>query len=259
MTVVYCAVGEQRFIQEVLISARSVRSTNPDCRIVCFTDRSDLKSEVFDEVRQLTVGGDPKVDKLVAIRDAPADRFVFLDTDTLVLGSLSPLFDLLDKFDFAAAIENRRNYHRDPDMCRAFPELNTGVLAVRRGAWLRDFCDRWIEQTRTERFDQPSFRRLLWASDLRYYALSPEWNCMYQAGERIVGPVVVLHGRPNIEPVATRINRARRHHYSNDLAPRYFKGEGGGLHRLRRDARVALNYFKLWLHRKGLFTRWKPR
>jgi hypothetical protein len=60
----------------------------------------------------------------------------------------------------------------------AFPQLNTGVLLFRRSPPVLDFLAAWGAAHAAAGLarDQPTFRDLLWASDLRPYILPEEFN-----------------------------------------------------------------------------------
>ena len=260
-TVVYCATGAAKYIREARQSARSLRNTNPNIRIALFTDAILEDQTPFDVVHRLENVRRSFADKIAVLRTAPYDRFVFLDGDTFVIGDISPLFALLDRFDFAAAHDLLRVNTPLPGLPLSFPELNTGVMGIRRSAMFSEFMERWeklylehraaFDRLPTE--DQPSFRQLLWNSNLRFATLTPEWNCMFDAGQGISGHVFILHGRtPHIEYVARKINVARIHRQSLDLRNRWFKGEGRGFGWVRRSSRIAFNLIRLKMVRYGL-------
>jgi hypothetical protein len=184
--VVFVATGA-RYIACAEAAARSVRRHMPHVPIALFTDAGRLGialSDVFGQVIELdSVHHRSKVDCLM---NTPFDRTLFLDADIRVLEDVSELFDLLDRFDIAMAHAHARNraatravWTRElPD---AFPQFNTGVIAVRRNAQTQTLLQDWSAKYKAAGFrkDQVTLRELLWASDLRLATLPPEYNIRY--------------------------------------------------------------------------------
>jgi hypothetical protein len=229
--VIFCAVGSKRYIDQAISSARSVKESNPTVKTVVFTDHAGV-TDCFDEVRIVTESGNGFVAKISAITHAPYDRFLYLDSDTYVAGDLLPVFALLDRFDVAAAHALSRYCTKLDHVPLSFPELNTGVLAVRRsetvngllGAWLcryREHRDRYIHLP-TE--DQPALRELLWESDLRIAVLTPEWNCMFHIGTGITGEARIFHGTSSdYKSLVGRINHGQLHPFNGLPESRWCK------------------------------------
>ncbi|WP_458722314.1 putative nucleotide-diphospho-sugar transferase [Shimia sp. W99] len=184
--VVFVATGA-RYIACAEAAARSVRRFMPDVPIALFTDASQLGfslSEVFDPVIELeTVHHRSKVDCLM---NSPFEQTLFLDADIRVREDVSELFELLERFDIAMAHAHARNRpatravwkHELPD---AFPQFNTGVIAVRRNPRTQALLQAWSDSYKLAGFrkDQVTLRELLWASDLRLSTLPPEYNIRY--------------------------------------------------------------------------------
>ncbi len=184
--VVFVATGA-RYIACAEAAARSVRRHMPHVPIALFTDAGQLGialSGVFDPVIELeSVHHRSKVDCLM---NTPFDRTLFLDADIRVLEDVSELFDLLERFDMAMAHAHARN--RDAtravwkqELPDAFPQFNTGVIAVRRNAQTQALLQDWSANYKAAGFrkDQVTLRELLWASDLRLATLPPEYNIRY--------------------------------------------------------------------------------
>lgn len=184
--VVFVATGAS-YIACAEAAAKSVRRHMPDVPIALFTNASQLGislSDVFDPVIELeSVHHRSKVDCLM---NSPFDRTLFLDADIRVLEDVSELFDLLDRFDIAMAHAHARN--RDATravwthaLSDAFPQFNTGVVAVRRNPQTDALLKDWSNNYKTAGFrkDQVTLRELLWKSDLRIATLPPEYNIRY--------------------------------------------------------------------------------
>ena len=143
-------------------------------------------------------------DKIPGLLDLPFDRTLFLDSDARPTARLDGLFALLDHHDLAAAQAPVRipAGWRDQAVPDEFPELNTGVLLLRRGQHQAELVDRWLERYDEigQDWDQATFRSAAWAllpKGLRLATLPPEANLRttkpWIAGKGI--PVTVVHGR----------------------------------------------------------------
>ena len=183
-------------------SAASLRQTNPGLPVALFTDQPDPGPE-FDVVEDVP---DPHArSKIDCLGRAPFERTLYLDTDTRIVGDLSGVFRLLERFDLAAAQRPRqprriaRGRQWRHDVPPQFPEYNAGVLLYRRTPAVLDFFRHWkaawLELGRGG--DQITFRELLWASDLRLATLPREYNTRrYHLIDRLTRsgpPPVVLH------------------------------------------------------------------
>jgi hypothetical protein len=69
--------------------------------------------------------------------------------------------------------------YEPPDLPAAFPQLNTGVVAVRRTPRTRAVIERGREiyaANPHHRHDQPALREAVYRSDVAVHALPPEYN-----------------------------------------------------------------------------------
>ncbi len=167
------------YLPLAIVTARSAAETNPDLPIDLFTDRP-CDDAVFARVHRLErIWFRPKFE---AMRRSRFARTLYLDTDLRVLAPVGDALDLLDRCDIAGAHDAFRNSRKahDPTLPAAFPQVNSGVLAVRRSdataAFLRGVED--ALHASGARKDQPILRRHLWASDLRLAILPEEYNLM---------------------------------------------------------------------------------
>ncbi|WP_282026004.1 putative nucleotide-diphospho-sugar transferase [Limimaricola cinnabarinus] len=162
-------------------AARNLRMVMPEAQVDLFTDQ-DIDDPVFDQIHKVEhVWHRPKME---AMRRSRFERTVMLDADLIFLAPVWELFDILDRFEFAGCHGNVRRRgmgYADADVPRSFPVINTGVLALRRTPALTDFLQRWEDAVRDSEanLDQPTFRRMLYESDLRFVALPVEYNMMH--------------------------------------------------------------------------------
>lgn len=212
--ILYC-VSDEKYISEYLISAATVRQYMPSIPIVVYTNATS-SLDFADKVLPLSQVQNNFTDKVLAISEVPYDEVLFLDADTFVADDVTELFQLLQRFDIAAAPAPTRISFDLPSVPRSFPELNTGVIVFKRNKAFNDFVKRWLAlfkghhecglELRSQ--DQPAFRQALYESELKFSVLSSEYNCRFQVGAAVQGQVKIFHGRTNgFQRVIDEVNR----------------------------------------------------
>lgn len=208
---VYVATGSG-YLEEARRSALSLRKHHPEIPICLITDHAIVAEEPFtDIVTRQDVEHRP-VDKLLAVA-APYARCVFLDTDTLVLGDLEPLFAVLDGFELAALPDVNRGWdYKLPGVPLTFSEFNTGVIAFRNEPAVQEFFREWRrhydELLRDQNLvnDQPSFRRAIFQSRLRIAPLPGEFHFLGNFPNAAMWQVRLIHGRGDLDRIAREAN-----------------------------------------------------
>ncbi|SFE49161.1 glycosyltransferase family protein [Roseivivax sediminis] len=187
--VVYVAWGREH-VEAARRSAASVKRWNPGLATALWCHAGD-DTTGFD--LSYTIPEGLKRPKVNLLGQTPFTETLFLDNDTLVRGDLGSLFELLQKYDMAGAHVAlwHRGRHKKPirhDLPDAFPEINTGVLLYRRSQPALDLFDAWALRFAEGKYgiDQPSFREVLWESDIAFYVLPPQFNKrVFEASELI--------------------------------------------------------------------------
>lgn len=196
--IVYVAWGDS-FIAEAIRSANSVKE-HMDCSITLITS-DPIKSTVFDSII-ITPFGNTYRDKIKMVM-SPYENTIFLDTDTFALGSLEPLFDLLNRFDIAyQPSAPSDHYTLEGVPMHAFEEPSAGLVVWRRNDTTSEFFELWDrEYTREEQtngigaWDQRSMRAALWSSDVRLAPVGVDWQLIsFQFGV-CINRVKLVHGR----------------------------------------------------------------
>lgn len=205
--VIYVAEGPD-YLDLALASVASLRALNPGVVVDLFTDQAQVPEGLFDAIHPIPA--DAARAKVACMALSRFDRTLFLDCDTLALGPMGDLFDLMDRFDLAATHDMRRA----SDLIRegfaeatpyAFPQLNTGVLLYRRSAAMAAFLAEWDAAYRAAGVgrDQVTFKDLLWRSDIRFYVLPTEFNLrrttLLDAWEPLDALPVFLHSHRLVE------------------------------------------------------------
>lgn len=220
--ILYYATGNQ-YREEAHTSAESVKNVMPDIPIILFTDKPDATdSELYDDIYEIERHSHPFLDRISCFQKSPFDRTLFLDSDTYVTEDISGIFDLLDRFDIAAAQIpghdpndeiKRKNSDYIPDVPESFPVFNCGVLLFKDNDKVQKSFQQWKELYREnldEVIDQGPFREIVYKNNLRIHSLPPEYNCRFPFPGSVKGKVKILHGRhPDMKSMAETINKER--------------------------------------------------
>jgi hypothetical protein len=197
--IIYVAWGEE-YVREAISSAAQVRSTTGYSCVLVTGDKVPV-AQPFDAVINVPFSRTYR-DK-IAMRLSPFEYTIFLDTDTRVLGSLDPLFALLERFDvFFQPADGGLHYSIPGIPMDAFPEPHAGIIGWRDNSRTRELFDLWEghydEQAAANgegAWDQRSLRAALWRSNVRLTMLSGEWQLSHFAAAYLLGSVRVVHGR----------------------------------------------------------------
>lgn len=217
--ILYIASG-QEYIAEACRSAKSCNDQmNGVATAVFCDDPSLLEDGCFDVVGRLDTPTYSFLDKVVGVRKSPFDKTLYMDSDTLFIEPCHELFELLDRFDLAAAHAPWRWIQPASNCPECFPELNAGVILYKNSPEVDRFLARWEAIYRSEYdaskevpCDQPAFRQALYESDLRFTVLTPEYNLrtLFPSFAGGNAKVKVLHGRPpSLDRLRRVVNRRR--------------------------------------------------
>jgi hypothetical protein len=213
LQIIYVATGSE-YVKEALHSHSLLHSTSPSLNASIFVDTKSYSlfytelAEHFSDVFSI----DPSFsyrDKIIGIISAlnKYDSILYLDTDTHVIKDISSLVN--SSVDFAGC----HAPVRIPDNCNLdevppfFPEVNSGVLYIKKSLVTQDLLTDWLEAYDTfmsEKFqswDQLSLRSILWSyiskTKLKFLILPPEYN-LRTTKPWFVGKgsfVYIVHGR----------------------------------------------------------------
>ena len=215
--ILYIATGK-KYLDEAISSLGSLRRHCPDIEVCIKTDQDVKVNDPHCTIELIESSHDGMGDKVAQLRNTPFERTLFLDTDTWVCEDISGLFELLERFELAAAFAPKMGVTEIygiscPD---SFAELNTGVLLYRNCESVANMYAAWKEkydQIRAngiEAHDQPAFRHALYHSDVKLFVLPHEYNFrVNKVNAAKAGKVYVLHGRNiDLEDLSKRINRS---------------------------------------------------
>lgn len=212
---IYIATG-CAYLDEAFVSYTSLRRHMPDLPVCCFTDDPEYAKRFFSHVERIDRPFRNFLEKVPPLLKSPFERTLFLDTDTVINAPIDDLFDLLDRFDLAAAPDPF--WVEAPGCPACFQHLNTGLIVYRRTDQVMDFFRRWLSEYQAELsattdspHDQLLFQRCLYESDLRLYVLPVEYNLRLTCPQliRIWAAARVLHSRDmaDLPDLGCRLNR----------------------------------------------------
>src|SRR5690242_3546914 len=124
--ILYAATGK-KFLAEAEISAKSVKQAMSDTKIALASD-CESNSNCFDIHIKINRPEYSFIDKILALKETPFDKTLYLDSDTFVISDVRGLFDLLDRFEMAASFEPARFLSKVDSVPTCFSEINTGVI-----------------------------------------------------------------------------------------------------------------------------------
>jgi hypothetical protein len=259
--VIYYSTGEY-YLNEAERSAASLRDVMPDVNITIYSDiRPEI--EIFDQFIEIEPGGYPWLDRITYLKNTPYDKTLFLDTDTYISENIWELFEILDRFDVAAARSPGR-FNSDYDYCRStpesFPDFNCGVILYRNSSDVVETFTKWEKEYQpyadSELTDQPFFTDAIYQSNISVTVLPREYNCRFMFPGFIYGSPKILHGRDRSEysKLAMVLSRNQKtpQVYTGGNHRRVYKMSDGRFNRpLRYPSNVFQRFYQL-LNERGL-------
>ena len=208
--VLYVATGKKCCLEAIENAKRSLNFQD-NLLITIKTDQVELalNTDLFAQVLSFDHPSHSYRDKIVGMIELPFDTTLFLDSDACLVHSAQDLFSLTCFSDLAAVSAPVRHPPgwTDSSVPLLFPELNTGVLLMRRSSLLKSLIQSWLDlydslvRSNSQFWDQASFRSVLWSAmhkqNLRFLNLPSEVNLRttkpWIAGRGL--PVQIIHGR----------------------------------------------------------------
>lgn len=207
--IIYVATGN-RCRREAAFSLISLIKSNPSIPITVFTDRTD-EFGAFEHPRiTYELIFDPHfsyIDKLFGFLNSPYEKTLFIDADTIVVGDLSDLSQLLDYYDFCA-IQDPTNPHAHPPqdytftVPDSFAEFNTGVVLYRKNEKVIQLFEDWLDlykRVPSFRTDQDPLREVIYSSTVRTHVLPKNYNFMPGLAAIFEGDIKIFHSPKAIE------------------------------------------------------------
>jgi hypothetical protein len=208
--IIYVASGT-KYLAEAEHSVRSVKRVSPNIPVAIISDCVPSCNQ-FDMYFDLPSPEYSFIDKITALTRSPFKRTLFLDTDTFAIEPIDDMFDLLNRFDIAAAAEPARYLYTISGVPTAFPELNSGVILYKKQETVLEMIHEWDKIYREEIeakisagarpwHDQLAFTKAVYNSSLSFFLLPPEFNARVLMPQAVSGPIRIVHcrlKRPNL-------------------------------------------------------------
>lgn len=200
--VVFVATGDS-CRKEVLSAIHFMQKFNSNIKMTLFTDDINFFNDSVCDLDSIICIDNPSfsfIDKIFGFINAPYDKNIFMDSDTGVVDDISDLFDLLDRVDIAAAHAGTRDGKKmitsnNKTIPSSFPELNTGIVCFKKNNMTKNEFLKWKQiyiANPSHINDQPSFREMLFFSDLSFSILPPEFNFLASLSS-LSGKVRIFH------------------------------------------------------------------
>lgn len=222
--VMYIVCSSRRHFEETSNSIKSLLEYNPDTNVTVLTDMDCRPIEKINYIQFHSLLHHPLKEKCKMMRESLYDKTIFLDTDTRILGDISPIFGYLDNHDIAVA--NAPNVDRDKEYGTnkffidwKIPNIyNTGVLGFNNNDKVNKFFNVWwgrfkkISNSKisTGHGDQIYFNKILNDENIdtsflnikvmdnkRYNARAPLIPYIKQNG--LMDEVVIYHGHKDLD------------------------------------------------------------
>ena len=205
----YIACDTIKYCKEAECSAINFKYSSSNTEIHLYTDVT-FKSDVFDnivKIQNLIPNGKTEFgwsegklyfeNKIKILSKTTYEKNLYLDGDIKTFVNIDCMFDMLDKFDIVVAHDTCRST-KWSDVFKiplCFPDLNCGLIFY-KASTTKLFFEEWGKnfQIQPQPHDQPSFRKTLWDSNLRFSILPPEFNYRPKKFNNRQ-EVAILHGR----------------------------------------------------------------
>lgn len=211
----YIATGH-RYIEELKISAGSLKRCNPKAHISLVTDRQVDIAEIDHLILLEIDKSDPKGSKnykAQGMLHTPYERTLYIDTDTWFIEGCTELFPLLEYHDMLIAHSpgDQRLVTNSDRVLWGYLGYNAGVIAYRKSDAIESLFKAWYLKCRENvyRGDQPPLMDALLEHRVKIYVLQPHYNLRLPFLVSVPGfKVKILHGRHrDFEKVAGIVNK----------------------------------------------------
>ncbi len=198
----YIATGT-RYIDEAIVSVKSLRQCNPDVHVTLITDEP-VDISYFNEIKVLDVDESDSYErknyKILGLQHSPYDRTLFIDTDTYFIADCKELFQLLHYHDIliAHAPGDRREVIINEKVLEGYLAYNSGVIAFNNNEIVNKLFKDWyiLCLKNIYKGDQPPLMHALLTNAVKIYVLHQNYN--FRLPFIVSFPafsVKILHGR----------------------------------------------------------------
>ncbi|WP_452226411.1 putative nucleotide-diphospho-sugar transferase [Lacinutrix cladophorae] len=230
----YIATGK-KYINEAILSAKSLKSHNELAKIALVTDEP-INDCVFNEViviekKHSLTWKEGLSFKVAGLLKSPFEKTFFIDSDTYFTDNTSELFKLLDYFDIlmCPSPNDISKLRINNEVLLGISHYNTGVIVYKNNDKIRDLFLHWkdLYSNNPKKYagDQPAFSEALLKHDVKIYVLTNAYNFRFPFFITIPPlKVKILHGRSsNYSKLNKKINKHIAHRTWSPYWERTFK------------------------------------
>lgn len=213
--VLYFVVGDRKgsYYDMAVRSAEGVKKYMPNLHTTLFTDRIDEVAKCFDEGIHTPTPNmkDIWLYKYDCFLNTPYEYTLHLDADTYICDGFMEVFDMLDRFDFVTCLSPHYGLDEKIEgVPSCFPEIAGGFMLWKNNYMMIELWDRIIEllpHKKQGRADEPTIRRAMYESNVRYAIIPWEYTCVYSQPGYLNGKVKIMHGKGKwIERASEKFN-----------------------------------------------------
>jgi hypothetical protein len=213
--VLYVAFGD-RYQAEARRSIATMRRVSPAMPCAVITDAEWKEAPRPDTFvlrpRDVSFGSKPRT----MYDGSPYEETLFLDTDTVVVRDVTPLFGLLRWYDLGVKFAGPQL--NEADGLEYHTQASSGVILFRKCEATADAFTRWLAEFERARSEVTSVTDPRGLGDQRYFAIAVARSrarpvhldnfVLFNLSEAMLthSPPMIVHGRlPEIEAIARRI------------------------------------------------------
>jgi hypothetical protein len=191
----YIVTGK-KYRDEMLVSFQQLRQHTKLPICIASDEKPAIECDHFIHIT------DPKFtyqDKVLNLDRTPFDETIYVDSDISFFHCPDDIFDGLGGADLLASHEASLGLgpvSQKANIPNAFPEVSSGLIAYRKSDAVMEMLKNWraeydsLYARHGIKADQPSFRRALFHTNIKFSILPPEYHYIPANFTRLVGPKV---------------------------------------------------------------------
>ncbi len=146
--IIYTAGGKQRYIDEAIYSAKSVKKHNKSIGTTLFTSFKHVNSRYFDNIIYQEPIKHPQKYKIENMLNSPYEHTLYLDSDTKIVANIEELFDFLLIYDLGVTNRVKCEWNEHPVFIDYIDErcYNGGFLLFNNSEKVKTFIKAWSEK-----------------------------------------------------------------------------------------------------------------
>ncbi len=141
--------------------------------------------------------------KIIGLQHSPFEQTIYMDSDTYAVENIDHLFKLFDLVDLFLPYEpNAKSHDYTDDFSNLVPELNSGVIGIKRNSKTDKFLQDWLQALQLNSYnttlDMPYMRQayIQNITDLSIHVLPERYNMHGLSSLKIIhGKVYLIHER----------------------------------------------------------------